>query len=444
MKQDDEIAVKVEALGKVYRIGLKEELHDSFGAALLDFIRTPLKNFRKYRSLYKFDDLRGKNGDDDENSNGDVVWAVRDVSFEVKKGEVLGIIGRNGAGKSTLLKILSRITDPSRGRAEIRGRVSSLLEVGTGFHQELTGRENVYLNGVILGMRKTEIKRKFDEIVAFSGVERFIDTPMKRYSSGMQVRLAFSVAAHLEPEIMIIDEVLAVGDVEFQKKCLNKMEESSQSGRTVLFVSHNMPAITRLCPRAILLDNGRVIADGPSHEVVRAYLDTGTGTTASKEWPDISKAPGDEVVRLRAVRVRGENGITSSGVMDIRHPIGLEMEYDVLQPGFVFLPYFRVWNQDGIELFDTIDVDPDWRGRAREAGRYVSTAWIPGNYLAEGTIFLMPSMRTLRPMVRRLRKVDKIAFQVVDSMGEDSARGDHASKIGGVVRPMLKWETVVL
>jgi lipopolysaccharide transport system ATP-binding protein len=444
MKKHDEIAVKAEGLGKIYRIGLKEELHDSFGAAFFDFVKSPLKNFRKYRSLYRFDDVPENNEDNFGSPNGDIIWAVRDVSFEVRKGEVLGIIGKNGAGKSTLLKILSRITVPSRGRAEIRGRVSTLLEVGTGFHQELTGRENVYLNGTILGMRKKEVTQKFDEIVAFSGVEKFIDTPVKRYSSGMQVRLAFSVAAHLEPEVMIIDEVLAVGDVEFQRKCLNKMEESSQSGRTVLFVSHNMPAITRLCPRVILLDNGCVVADGPSHEVVRAYLDTGTGSMASRDWPDVSTAPGDDVVRLRAVRVRGTDGTTSSGAMDIRSPIGLEMEYEVLESGHIFMPYFRVWNQEGIELFATIDMDPDWRGRKRAAGLYVSTAWIPGNYLAEGTVFVMPCMRTLHPMVRRFVKVDKIAFQVVDSMDGDSARGDIAGGISGVVRPMLKWETVLL
>ena len=245
---DRSIAIKAENLSKCYRIGLKENMHDSIAESIFSFIKSPVKNYRKYRSLYKFDDIN------DSSDKSDIIWALRGVSFEVKVGEVVGIIGVNGAGKSTLLKILSKITDPSEGRAEIRGRISSLLEVGTGFHPELSGRENVYLNGTILGMRKKELDRRFDEIVDFSGVEKFIDTPVKRYSSGMKVRLAFAVAAHLEPEILLIDEVLAVGDAQFQKKCLSKMEDIGEHRRTVLFVSHNMPAVTRICPRTILLN----------------------------------------------------------------------------------------------------------------------------------------------------------------------------------------------
>jgi lipopolysaccharide transport system ATP-binding protein len=271
------IAIEVERISKIYRIGVKESIHDSLGNAIFDFIRRPLKNFRKYRSLYRFDDVLKDSSEDNSPPSDDVIWALKDVSFKVAAGEVVGIIGVNGAGKSTLLKILSHITDPTTGRAKIRGRISSLLEVGTGFHPELTGRENIYLNGTILGMRKKEIDLKFDEIVAFSGVERFIDTPVKRYSSGMRVRLAFAVSAHLEPEILLIDEVLAVGDASFQKKCLNKMHDVGEEGRTVLFVSHNMPAITRICPRTILLNNGSVIMDGPSHEVVSHYLTSDAG-----------------------------------------------------------------------------------------------------------------------------------------------------------------------
>src|ERR1051325_514167 len=231
----------------------------------------------------------------------EILWALRDVSFEIAPGEVVGIIGRNGAGKSTLFKVLSRITEPTTGRVELYGRVASLLEVGTGFHPELTGRENIFLNGAILGMKREEIARNFDEIVAFAELERFIDTPVKRYSSGMYVRLAFAVAAHLEPEILIVDEVLAVGDVRFQRKCLDKMEGVSKEGRTVLFVSNNMPAITRLCERAILLDQGEIIEDGAASRVVSAYLgSTAAGSAGVREWPDASRAPGDEVVRLRA------------------------------------------------------------------------------------------------------------------------------------------------
>lgn len=264
---ENEIAMRVTDLSKCYRIGLKDKMQDNLSGAMLDFIKSPLKNYRRYRSLYTFSEIGGGAVD-----AADIIWALRDVSFEVRQGEALGIIGRNGAGKSTLLKVLSRITDPSGGQAEIRGKVSSLLEVGTGFHQELTGRENVYLNGTILGMKKKEVDHKFDEIVEFSGVEKFIDTPVKRYSSGMKVRLAFSVAAHLEPDILIVDEVLAVGDADFQKKCMGKMEYVAKEGRTVLFVSHNMAAIEKLCDRTILLHDGKVAAEGQTKEVLEVYL----------------------------------------------------------------------------------------------------------------------------------------------------------------------------
>jgi lipopolysaccharide transport system ATP-binding protein len=256
----------------------------------------------------------------------------------------VGVIGRNGAGNSTLLKILSRITHPTEGRAMIQGRVSSLLEVGTGFHPELTGRENIYLNGAILGMKRAEINRKFDEIVAFAEIEKFIDTPVKHYSSGMYVRLAFAVAAHLEPDILLVDEVLAVGDASFQKKCLNKMQSAGEGGRTVLFVSHNMSAITRLCNRAILLDEGRIVQDGSTHDAVSTYLQSGVGTTAAREWPDISRAPGNEVARLRAVRVRTEDGAVSEAV-DIRRSVGIEIEYEVLESGHVLVPNCHFYNR---------------------------------------------------------------------------------------------------
>ncbi len=253
-------AITVENLSKAYRIGLKEEIPDTLFGAASSFVRSPFKNFQRLRSLNTYDSHHGE--------AEDIVWALKDVSFEVQEGEVLGVIGRNGAGKSTLLKILSRITKPTSGRAIIRGRVSSLLEVGTGFHPELSGRENVYMNGTILGMTKREIDRKFDEIVDFSGVERFLDTPIKRYSSGMKVRLAFAVAAHLEPEILIIDEVLAVGDAEFQRKCLGKMQNVAEGGRTVLFVSHNMPSVLALCTRAVLVNAGCLQYDGiPSNAI---------------------------------------------------------------------------------------------------------------------------------------------------------------------------------
>ena len=429
-------AISVEGVSKVYRIGSREKVHDSIGRGLVEFVKSPLSNYRKYRSLYKFSDdvLSG------EDTGEDILWALRDVSFEVKQGEVVGIIGVNGAGKSTLLKVISRITPPTKGRITIRGRVSSLLEVGTGFHQELTGRENVYLNGTILGMRKREIEAKFDEIVDFSGVEKFLDTPVKRYSMGMRVRLAFAVAAHLEPEILIIDEVLAVGDAEFQKKCLNKMEDVGKEGRTVLFVSHNMAAITRLCSRGILLSAGSVLDDGDTHAIVSSYLTAGLGTSAARHWPDRDDAPGDDSVKLRALRVIDRQGKVSEGV-DIRKSVGLQMEYEVYEPGKVLMPYYQLTNEEGITMFSTIDQDLQWHTESRAPGRYVSTAWIPENLLSEGMVYVLAAMRTEHRKYRPFQIADAIAFNVIDAMEGGSARGEWVGKLLGAVRPKLDWTT---
>jgi lipopolysaccharide transport system ATP-binding protein len=435
-----DIAINIEHLSKRYRIGVKEEMNDTIGQVIIEFIKSPLKNYRRYRSLYKFADHKpGKNQYSDDET-ADIIWALKDLSLKIKKGEVVGIIGRNGAGKSTLLKILSKITDPTRGRVEIRGRISSLLEVGTGFHPELTGRENVYLNGTILGMRKREIDLKFDEIVEFSGIEKFIDTPVKRYSSGMKVRLAFSVAAHLEPEILFIDEVLAVGDAEFQKKCLNKMESVGQQGRTVLFVSHNMSAIARLCERTILLENGKIVSDGPSDKIVHYYLKSGTGTMAVREWHEQDNSPGNDAVRLRAVRILDHNGKIADTV-DIRRSVGIEMEYEVLKPDCFMLPFFNFHNEEGIRVFSAVDLDADWRGKKRLEGRYKSKAWIPGNLLSEGMLFVTASMKTTAQNYWYFYEPEVVSFQVIDSLDGDSARGDYAGKMGGALRPLLKWQT---
>jgi lipopolysaccharide transport system ATP-binding protein len=416
------IALQVENLAKKYEIALGKQRHDTLRDQISEAVRSMFRSNGRSRG--------GK----------ETFWALKDVSFEIKKGELVGVIGRNGAGKSTLLKILSRITVPTEGKADLYGRVASLLEVGTGFHGELSGRENVYLNGAILGMKKAEIDRKFDEIVAFSEVEKFIDTPVKRYSSGMFVRLAFAVAAHLEPEILIVDEVLAVGDARFQKKCLSKMEEVGYQGRTVLFVSHNMQSITRLCPRVILLDGGKILQDGPSHEAVSAYLDSGIAASAAREWPDPEQAPGGEVARLRAVRVRSEDGQIAE-LTDIRRAVRVEMEYDVLQPGHVLLAYYDFYNEEGLDVFSTMDLDPAWRGRPRPQGRWISTVLIPGNLLAEGTLFVGPGLLSLNTLVAQFQERDVVAFQVVDSHDGDSARGDWAGKVDGVMRPLLNWST---
>ena len=303
-------AILVHDVGKRYRIGAQRRRF-TLAEAVSEAVRAPLGWWRGHRG---FEEL----------------WALSDVSFEVAQGEVLGVIGRNGAGKSTLLKILSRITRPTRGHVELRGRVGALLEIGTGFNPELTGRENVFLNGVLLGMGRAEVARKLDPIVEFSGVERFLDTPVKHYSSGMTMRLAFSVAAHLQPEILLVDEVLAVGDVEFQRKCIGRMEEVARDGRTVLVVSHNLGTVRALCPRALLLDRGRVSRMGPSEEVVEAYLGAHAGSTAEQS---IAAADHREGVReLRLDRITLLNGVGGRFVVHWNEPIRLRFEFTVLTP----------------------------------------------------------------------------------------------------------------
>lgn len=425
----DNIAISLRGIGKEYRIGAHQASYRTLRDVLAKMATSPFR--RAGRVLRQGAGVA---------ESGKSIWALRDVSFDVQHGEVVGLIGRNGAGKSTLLKILSRITDPTTGSAEIRGRVASLLEVGTGFHHELTGRENIYLNGAILGMKRAEIARKFDEMVAFAEVEKFIDTPVKHYSSGMYLRLAFAVAAHLEPEVLLVDEVLAVGDAQFQKKCLAKMEDVGRQGRTVLFVSHNMPAVTRLCQRTILLGNGGVEMDGPSHKVAGVYLNSNVGSCSERVWPDVAQAPGSHVIRLHAVRVRGKNGQLVETV-DIREPIGLEMEYDVLESGHVVIPHFSVHNLDGIQVFSAVETGLDWKGCPRPAGRYVTLAWIPGNYLADGTLIIGAAANTVNPSIMHFYEREAVAFCVIDSFAGDSARGDFAGDLHGVVRPLLNWTT---
>ncbi|HEX8292040.1 MAG TPA: ABC transporter ATP-binding protein [Pyrinomonadaceae bacterium] len=418
------VVVSVEGVSKRYRIGALHPGYDSLREVLAGAVSARLKRLRERRAA------------DDEATT---LWALRDVSFEVRRGEILGIVGRNGAGKSTLLKILSRITRPTAGQVEIYGRVGSLLEVGTGFHPDLTGRENVYLNGAVLGMRKVEIDAKFDEIVAFSELERFIETPVKRYSSGMYVRLAFSVAAHLEPEVLIMDEVLAVGDMAFQQKCLDKMNEIRRQGRTIFFVSHNLPAITRLCKRAVLLERGQLVAEGQPQDVVNRYLSTSWGAGAERAWG--GDAPGDAVARLRRVRVAGEGGETAAAV-DVRRDSRIEVTYDVLEEGHALVPVVELYNEEGTEVFSTHDTGAEWRRRPRPRGRYTSAVRLPGNLLAEGTLIAHVSIMSHFPStILHARAANAVAFQVLDEPGGVSARGDYAGPMPGVVRPLLEWET---
>jgi lipopolysaccharide transport system ATP-binding protein len=375
-----DMVLRVEHLSKRYRIGTQDEQHDNLSGALGALLMRPLRNMRRLRRLTHFNDAREE--------SEDIIWALKDISFELAQGDVIGFIGPNGAGKSTLLKIISRITPPTSGRIRMRGRVSSLLEVGTGFHPELTGRENIYLNATILGMRKAEIDAKFDEIVDFSGVERFLDTPIKRYSSGMKVRLAFAVAAHLEPEILIIDEVLAVGDAEFQKKCLGKMGDVAQGGRTVLFVSHNMTAIQRLCQTCMWLDNGQMVQYGPTDDVVSAYLhNVSTHTAQATLAPDPEKP-----MRLRRVEVVSRQQ-DSAGIVEFSEPVTIVVEYDINQPVTSAHVACFIYTADNVCILGSGDADIDQSNlETRTPGYYRSCFEVPPNMLGEGRYTLTVTM----------------------------------------------------
>jgi lipopolysaccharide transport system ATP-binding protein len=360
------------------------------------------------------------------------------VSFTVAAGEVVGVIGSNGAGKSTLLKILSRITWPTTGRADIHGRVGSLLEVGTGFHPELTGRENIALNGAILGMRRVEIERNFAAIVDFAEVERFIDTPVKHYSSGMYLRLAFAVAAHLEPEILLVDEVLAVGDASFQKKCLGKMGEVSRAGRTVFFVSHNMTAVQSLCDRVLWLSDGRLRDDGAAGRVISSYLQSIAGKIMEQRWDD-EHGPGNDRVRLRRVAVRPSQD--ASLPITTHTPLRLEFEYLNLQPGAHLNLSLHVYNEQGIMAFNALPItETVWQGRALPFGTFRDVCHIPGDLLNDGvhSVELLVVQDDTNVI---FRKEDALVFDVQDT-GEQ--RGAWFGDWAGAVRPILRWTTELL
>ena len=416
-------AIVTEGLSKRYRIG---ELHGTYGTLRESLTAAARRLARR-----------------DHRDHTDEIWALRDVSFTMPEGQVLGVIGRNGAGKSTLLRVLTRITTPTSGRAEIRGRVGSLLEVGTGFHPELTGRENIFLNGSILGMKRREIQARFDAIVDFSGVEQFIDTPVKRYSSGMSVRLAFAVAAHLEPEVLLVDEVLAVGDAEFQRRCLGRMEDLSHSGRTIVFVSHQMQAVTQLCDRAILLQDGQVALDGPSGDVVAHYLQAVEGSSSERAWPDDETAPGDDLVRLLAVRAVDENGNLVRS-LDVRRPVGIAITFRILHAGTrAVFPKIKVYDARRTVAFNALDTSSRWADPP-PPGEYVSTAWIPGNFLNEGLITVdvgVVSIGTVK-LHPHTGAIDVVSFHVQDPGEGDSAKGPFVGQLQGVVRPLLEWTTI--
>ena len=372
-----------------------------------------------------------------EREGNEEFWALKDVSFDVQPGEVVGIIGRNGAGKSTLLKLLTRITEPTSGEIVIRGRVASLLEVGTGFHPELTGRENVYMNGTILGMKKREIAAKFDEIVAFAEIEKFIDTPVKRYSSGMYVRLAFAVAAHLEPEILLVDEVLAVGDAAFQKKCLGKMGDVAKQGRTVLFVSHNMNAVQSLCPRTTWLHEGRLLAQGDSAEIVPRYLREAVSTQAEQQWDDPQTAPGNDEVRLHSLRLVKDEGALNNFVT-LENDFQLEIQFWNQKENAPLHLTLGLFNQEDVNVFWTTTMDePRWHGKGFPRGLFRSRCRIPAHLLNAGLyrIHLMVVKNVSVPVAR----FDNVmAFEVQDDLAH---RKDWYGRWPGVVRPQLEWTT---
>ena len=365
------------------------------------------------------------------------LWALRDVSFEVREGEILGIIGRNGAGKSTLLKILSRITAPTSGRVRIRGRVGSLLEVGTGFHQELSGRENIYLNGAILGMRKAEIDRRLDEIVDFAEIDAFLDTPVKRYSSGMFVRLAFAVAAHLEPEILIVDEVLAVGDAAFQKKCLGKMEDvSKRHGRTILFVTHNMAMISSLCQHGLLLDHGQVRDQGPASEVILGYATGGDSSASSVDYHKVNRRIGDAMAQLLAGSVRSVTGMPVTEVM-IGEPFVIRMEYRILiEVNRPLVPNFHFYRSDGSCAF----VVHATGAAPLPAGTYRAACHVPGNFLNDGLYSVWLVLSSYEPGVDvHFSEQGALMFNVRDPIDGVATRPGYAGAIPGAVRPLLQW-----
>lgn len=413
--------IKVENLSKKYHINSEA----ANAATLRDVLTGIFKSSRSSKEAEK---------------EKEIFWALKDINFTVDEGETLGIIGNNGAGKSTLLKVLSRITKPSSGNIELLGRVGSLLEVGTGFHNELSGRENIFLNGAILGMRRDEIVQNFDKIVEFADLERFIDTPVKHYSSGMYMRLAFSIAVHLRPEILIVDEVLAVGDVNFQLKCLDKMEEIMNDGRTILFVSHSMSDVTRLCARSIALKRGKIISQGPTQKVVDEYLNLNERIASEREW-NIQEAPQNEVVRLVKCRMVNSAGKTCQA-FQINEEIGIETTYEILEDENVLIPGFQILSQERLPLFLVQDVTPEWHRKPRKRGIYTSTAWFTPNLFAEGHFIVDSVFNTYLPENRvHIQEEDLLCFEILDPMDGTTARGDFKGIIPGMIRPMANWQT---
>ncbi len=428
--------IKVENLSKQYRLG-----QVSTGALAHDVNRWWYKFRGKEDPYLKISEVNDRT----QKGNSEYVWALQDINFDVKQGEVLGIIGRNGAGKSTLLKILSRTTAPTTGSIKIKGRVASLLEVGTGFHPELSGRENVFLNGAIMGMTKKEIKRKFDEIVAFAGVERYIDTPVKRYSSGMYVRLAFAVAAHLEPEILIIDEVLAVGDAEFQKKCLGKMKDVSvNEGRTVLFVSHNMAAVSSLCTQSLFMSNGQVQDFGDTKKIIDKYITFGRESTGEITTEQITYTRESSVAFFNTIRLVSNNIATN--VIRINDEVLIELEYSIAEDDVLVYPSIHILDNMGTVILATFNgnsatfMRDDFFGKKLKRGKYKSTCKIPSNFfnttIYSVSAFLVPEASNDSAIAENVLRFS------VEETGE--MRKEYVGEWIGLIRPKLAWNTSYL
>lgn len=412
-----DIAIRVEDLGKQYRIGERLSTYNTLRETISERLST-----RKDRPTVL----------------ADSIWALRHLNFEIKQGQVIGVIGRNGAGKSTLLKILSRVTEPTEGLAEIHGRVGSLLEVGTGFHPELTGRENIFLNGAILGMKRSEIESKFDEIVAFAEVEKFIDTPVKRYSSGMYLRLAFAVAAHLEPEILVVDEVLAVGDAEFQRKCLGKMSDVAEQGRTVIFVSHNMSAILRLTEETMVIDHGELLLRAPTQEAVDFYLSRGLQQEGQRIWMPEEIPAQAAPFRPIAVRLLDERNQITETVRSIR-PFTIEVAYELANPIKGLRIGIYILTSQGEFVFTSFDTDfPEKfeKFSQRADGSYISRCQIPANLLNAGRYVVGLNASSFR--IRTYFHDEQVFAFHVDASGSPGTHWPETRL--GPVRPALQWE----
>jgi lipopolysaccharide transport system ATP-binding protein len=423
------VAISVEGLGKRYRIGELQRYK-----ALRDTLTNAL--YAPFRGISKL--INPKSEIKNTKSNN-FIWALKDVSFEIKQGEVVGIIGRNGAGKSTLLKILSRITEPTEGYAKVRGRVGSLLEVGTGFHPELTGRENIYLNGSILGMRKAEIERKFDEIVSFAEVEKFIDTPVKHYSSGMYVRLAFAVAAHLEPEILLVDEVLAVGDAAFQKKCLGKMGDVAKEGRTVIFVSHQMDMVGALCSRCILLNNGSVLADSDPGKVIETYIQSFAYQKALSSFEEKEDENLElQIIKGRVINERGEPRVR----FDVFEKIIFEFEYIVRKTMEGLVVNFEL-KRNGMTLFLSFDTDTDFQNfKSRTSGLYKCRVELPCPLLKPGRYSITTNTGIANTCIYQ-RLEDVLTFDV-ELYSKPSSLLSYAERRPGMIAVPIKWDTEII